>query len=244
MSGAAWCSLNLAYHVQDAPEAVRLNRARVQAALSLPVVPWITAEQVHGQGVALIRESPVRTVTGEYAVVRGVDGLITTLVDQPLALFFADCVPLFFAGGGVVGVAHAGWRGTWQGIARQMIQLLTEGLGIPVEDLWVALGPAIGPCCYTVDAALWNAFRRRFGQVATPRPTVLDLRAANRELCLEMGVPSAQIEVCPDCTACQAERYFSHRREGYPTGRMAALIVQSLEGRQGSPLGLPNPLQG
>lgn len=222
VSPPPWESLNLGLHVQDDPERVRINRERVTAGLGLPPNPWVTAEQVHGARVGVVDGAE----SDGGRVLPATDALITAARGVTLALFFADCVPLFFAGPGAVGLAHAGWRGTLSGIAVSTLEALRQRFGIEPSEVWVGIGPAIGPCCYEVSEELWNEFNRRLGTGVSPGPRYLDLAAANRELLLRAGVAPDRIVEARLCTRCRADLFFSHRRAGFPTGRMAALIYR------------------
>lgn len=197
----------------------------------MPSSLWVTAEQVHGAGVGVVEELSVEKAdanTFRLSSIPGKDALVTPAAGLPLALFFADCVPLFFSvpAAGVVGLAHAGWRGTLAGVAEATLQVLKDRFGVHPGDVWVAIGPAIGPCCYEVGEELWQAFRQKFGAAVAADHRRVDLAAANRELLLRCGVPAGQIESAGICTCCHADLFFSHRRDGFPTGRMAALIYR------------------
>ena len=233
VSPAPWASLNLAYHVQDEPERVSTNRDRVTATLQLPTRTWVTAEQVHDAGVGVADDLEIVGARArkhepdhEPGPLPGKDALVTSRPELPLALFYADCVPLFFAAPGVVGLAHAGWRGTLAGVAEATLRVLQERFGVVPGDVWVAIGPAVGPCCYEVSEELWKTFRRRFGEAAAVHDRRVDLPAANRELLLRLGVPPGQVETANICTSCRPDLFYSHRRDGFPTGRMAALIYR------------------
>jgi purine-nucleoside/S-methyl-5'-thioadenosine phosphorylase / adenosine deaminase len=115
-------------------------------------------------------------------------------------------------------VAHVGWRGTASGGAAATVAALADAGGRP-ERMRVAIGPAIGPCCYEVDepvvARLRDAYARQWERWLRPgRPGhwMLDLWRANED-CLEAeGVPRASIENARLCTACRPELFYSYRR--------------------------------
>ncbi len=220
-----FASLNLGLHVGDDPRAVRENRRVVGEILAFPPENWAVAQQIHGTTV--VRVGPEDAGAGALSLstaVPGVDGLLTTAPDLPLVGFFADCVPLFFwdDAGRMVGLAHAGWRGTAGGIGRRMLQLFREELGVLPERIRVALGPAIGPCCYRVGEEVAALFPR---EVVTrdAAGVSLNLVRANRLDLEAAGV--TEIQVAGICTACRTDLFFSHRGEKGHTGRMAALIA-------------------
>ena len=127
-------------------------------------------------------------------------------------MLVADCLPVALAGPGAAGVVHAGWRGLSGGVLEAGVAAV--GGGGPVA---AAIGPGIGPCCYEVG----DDVRAVFG---TSERT-LDLKAVARARLEAAGVQ--EIHDCGLCTACEAERFFSHRRDRGVTGRQAGLAWRS-----------------
>ena len=164
------------------------------------------------------------------------DALFTRQRGRPLAIFTADCVPLIVADpeGAVLGMAHAGWRGTVQGIAERLVATLVERAGARADRLTAAIGPSIGPCCYEVDepvvgplrSAFPAAWERWVRPVGTDRPGRwwLDLWTANADQLAVAGVPGAAILSPRLCTGCRRDRFFSYRMEGL-AGRLATLAT-------------------
>src|SRR5262249_37784297 len=136
---------------------------------------------------------------------------------------------------GVVGLAHAGWRGTVADVAGETVRTLVTRYDSDPADLLVGIGPAIGRCCYLVDepvVAAWQA-----GGVADkegreePAPNngrgrwPFALARANRLLLERAGVRPDRIEDAAICTSCAVDRYPSHRAELGKAGRFAAIIA-------------------
>ena len=101
--------------------------------------------------------------------------MLTAQVDTPLSMRFADCVPLLFhdARRGVIGMAHAGWRGTAQDVAGRMVRSMVEAWGCRPRDIEVGIGPSIGRDCYQVGEEVVEALRSCCGDLtgtAAPRP--------------------------------------------------------------------------
>ncbi|GAB6932550.1 peptidoglycan editing factor PgeF [Calditerricola satsumensis] len=227
---------NLALHVGDDPQRVRARRDALCEALGLPPEAFTCAEQVHGSRV--VRVTPQDRGRGRLAretAFPATDGMHTDVPGVLLVAFFADCVPLFFLDPirRVIGLAHAGWRGTAQDVAGEMVRSLVAHYGTRPRDLRVAIGPSIGPCCYEVDERVAAALRTTFGgEVPDGVLTAndegrywLDLRAANQKLCERAGILPENIEMTSVCTACATDRFFSHRAEKGRTGRMAAFVA-------------------
>jgi uncharacterized protein, YfiH family len=230
VSQVPYDSLNLGLHVGDNPKAVLENRKRWLAQWGVSWTESVVGEQVHGTNVLWVNEENGGQGFHELGTaVPSVDGFVTQS-DLGLMEFFADCVPLFFYHPEIkaVGIAHAGWKGTVLKIGQNVLERFEEIGGHP-EKVWVAIGPSIGPCCYFVDEPVAEQFRARFAE--TPflhrqgsGQYLLDLWEANRVLLIEKGVCSENIEVASLCTADNPEWFFSHRRDGTQTGRMAGWI--------------------
>ncbi|HBW34253.1 peptidoglycan editing factor PgeF [Desulfosporosinus sp. BICA1-9] len=223
-------TFNLGLHVGDDPVAVLENRGHWIGHWKVPWSSVVVGEQVHGTNVLWVHEEDGgRGVRELETAIPGVDGLLT---QQTLGLmaFFADCVPLYFYYPDLkaVGIAHAGWKGTAQKIGQKVIERFEEAGG-RTENAWLAIGPSIGPCCYSVDERVAEQFRSNYHKTPFLHPQedghyLLDLWEANRGLFLEKGVRPENIDVAAICTADNTEWFFSHRRDGARTGRMAGWI--------------------
>ncbi len=222
VSLAPFDGLNLGLSTGDRPEAVAQNRAVVLAAFGTEPEQVCALHQVHGTRILEARASRFE----ERA-----DGMTTDRTDLTLVIGAADCHPLLFHDPvrGVVGAAHAGWRGTVQSIASTMVEMMHKRYGSDPEDLWVASGPGIQGDCYQVGTEVIEAFEAEGFDPAVAWPDEegryrLDLFAANRGRLIRAGVQPDRIETTGHCTHCDPVRFYSHRREGGKTGRHWALI--------------------
>lgn len=221
VSAPPFDSLNLGLSVEDDPEAVLENRRRLCAAIEVPQERLVVPGQVHGTTLRWAGEAEAgrgafdsRSVIGEH------DGLLTAEAGLGLVISYADCVPVVIVAGGEDGPAfatvHAGWRGMIAGIVGRAAAELARGRRL----LAAAVGPSIGPCCFTVDDEVRRRFETRFpgsagaATVDLWRCARLDLEAA--------GVPAAAVSVAGLCTASD-RRFFSHRRDGGVSGRHLAV---------------------
>lgn len=224
-SGPPFESLNLSRGVGDVPSTVAANRARVLEALGRVPGDHVEAAQVHGASVARAGAAD------RGARLDGADGLVAGDPNVVLAVHCADCVPLLLADvrRGAVAAVHAGWRGTAAGAAQAAVQAMRDAHGSVPEDLIAALGPAIGPCCYEVDAPVYERFaawpwRDRVFAPSRPGHWRLDLWTANRWQLETSGLAPSAISAVGLCTADHHALFYSHRRDG-KTGHMAALIA-------------------
>lgn len=238
-STAPYHSLNLGLHVGDSPERVRLNREQLCRTLGFPFAAWTCAEQVHGTAVRQVTWETRGAGREQLATaLKAVDGLHTNEAGILLTSFYADCVPLYFLDPqrGVIALAHAGWRGTVGRIAAVMLQALVDNYGCAPDSIWVAIGPAIGGCCYEVDERVMDEVRRlpchweRCVQPVSAGRWKLDLAALNQLILAAVGVPASRITRSSYCTACHPELFFSHRRDAGRTGRMASFIGWRVKG--------------
>ncbi len=228
VSEGDFASLNAGFRAGDREEDVLRNLDIVGGAFAIPRGRLVLMRQVHGERIRVIdSDGP------PPACVPDCDGLITARPGVALAVKTADCVPLFFVDPvrRVIGAAHAGWRGTALGIAARMVDAFVEGFASRPGDILVAIGPAVGPCCYQVDAPVHGAFAAQAGEDRFLRPCpeegrwMLDLVLANRLQIGARGVPEANISAAGLCTACRQELFFSHRASGGRTGRQVNILM-------------------
>ena len=232
VSGGPYRSLNLAPRVGDAPQAVAANRRRLARALEIAPGRLAEAEQVHGKGIGVIGPGAGGPPAAD-APLAGVDALVTGARGVWLAVYSADCVPVLLldAASPAIAAIHAGWRGTAAGIVAATLGRMRDLFGTAPGRCTAVLGPAIGGCCYEVDAPVAEAMRGApwWPQAACPTGPerwYLDLRVAIRRQLMDLGVPGDGVTAVPHCTACRPDLFFSHRRDGV-TGRMAACISLS-----------------
>lgn len=184
----------------DKAEALRrLDGVHRQARQQLGLwdLPFATAEQIHGSGIAIVSE-PV----SEDRQYSGCDGLATNQPDTVLGIYVADCCAVYIADPirRAIGLVHSGRKGTELGIVTEAISRMREAFDSKPADLIVQLSPCIRPPHYEIDFAA---------------EIISQARAA--------GV--TQIHDAGDCTACDLDRYYSYRAEKGRTGRMLALLA-------------------
>ncbi|MBC7806383.1 MAG: peptidoglycan editing factor PgeF [Akkermansiaceae bacterium] len=222
-------SLNVGLHVGDAPDAVRENRTRVAGVFGSHLGRMTCAEQIHGGKVAVVSSIDAgRGAAVLTEAIPGVDALVTNDPGVLLALFFADCVPVFFADErhNVVAIAHAGWRGIVANVLENTLAMMHTQFGTLPADARIAIGPCIGSECFEVGEAVAVHFSDDTIAPAAPsgKPHV-DLAAAVSRRLLLAGVLPTNLSESGECTTSDSERYFSHRRDRQRTGRMGGFIA-------------------
>ncbi|MYB96066.1 peptidoglycan editing factor PgeF [Candidatus Poribacteria bacterium] len=224
VSRSPYASLNLAEHVGDDPNAVAANRAILFQKTGLTDLRY--CRQIHGTDVINVVDQALPTST----LPPEADALVTAQRDIALAIFTADCVPIFIVDvtTPAIGIAHAGWRGTLARIAVNTLARMETLFGTIAANCQIHLGPSIQKCCYTVSAELLTQFTDHFGSTVASG-TNLSLQSANVNQLVQIGLPTAAISVSPFCTACRTDLFYSHRAEDGQTGRMLSFIQLNIK---------------
>jgi YfiH family protein len=184
--------------------------------------PWVWVRQVHGAEVVVA----TREIAAEVAGIEA-DAMVTADPGLVLAIQTADCVPItFWSDEGIVGVAHAGWRGLEAGVVERTIEAMWAlGAGV----IQARTGPFIEAACYEFGSDDLDRLAARFGEEvrATTRDgrPGLDLFALTDAAVVDTVRPvwPVGLQRSSGCTACDAERFFSHRARA-DTGRMATIV--------------------
>ena len=221
--------LNLGYNRGDESANVVENYHILGEAMGFDPDCLVLTRQVH--------EDVVRRVTkGDHCSLDhrdypACDGLITNEPGTGLMIFSADCTPILLHDPqtGAVGACHAGWRGTAASIAEKTALAMIREFGCKPENLCAAIGPNIGPCCFETDADVPKAMLESYGEEAGAfiRPNgnkfYVNLKGLNALSLVRAGVKD--IAIAPHCTACDPERFWSHRKVGDARGSQGAVII-------------------
>jgi YfiH family protein len=209
-STGAYASLNLGGSTDDDPDAVKRNRALLQAEVGARLA---LVRQVHGAHVRRIT-----TDADEPPGLPQADGQATGLAGVAPAVLVADCLPIAVAGHDAVAILHAGWRGLAAGVVAAGVRQVVALGGQP--PLIAAIGPGVGACCYEVGAEVRHAFSALPDSVHRGRH--LDLKAIARHQLVAAGV--AEVHDVELCTICSGPSlFYSHRRDRGVTGRQAGV---------------------
>ena len=151
------------------------------------------------------------------------DALLTRVPGVAVSIRTADCLPILLADpkAGAVAAVHAGWRGTAAGIVGSTIRRMVAEMGASPENILAAIGPGIGKCCYEVGVEV----ALRLGESEAGK---VDLASINLRQLVAAGLSESHIEVVSPCTFCEADQFYSYRREGDRAGRMISFIQMQL----------------
>ena len=210
-----FANFNLALHVGDEQASVLANRALLSKHYNLPSAPiWIN--QTH---------SKISVNADSISSIVNADASYSKKLGTVCGVLTADCLPVFVSNreGTAVGIAHAGWRGLVDGI----IESLIESLDCNGEDLIVHLGPAISQLSFEVGSEVKSQYlskNKNFENCFSylNNKYSLDLYEAARVTLKSLGISS--ISGGDRCTYKESDQYFSYRRDGKSSGRMAHLI--------------------
>ena len=224
-------ALNLGFDLGDEIGNVLENRRRFfSAALGreTPAEKAVYATQIHSDTVI---------VCGKNDLGRNdlfLDGFVTNEPGVPLFVRTADCCPLLFSDPvhRVIGACHAGWRGTAAGIAARTVEKMCS-LGAVPGDIRCVIGPCIHVCCYEVGDDFVEAVRNAVSPDLADLCLVMredgryhaDLTALNRRILTDAGLTEDHIDVCPECTASDPVRFFSHRASRGKRGLCGGVIM-------------------
>ena len=233
----------------DDRETVAQNRRLLAEAITGDAAtPLVALRQIHSNLVVLADASLEQP--------RKADGLMTDEPGLLIGIQTADCIPILVADRKrrVVAAFHAGWRGTVKRIVESGIGRMRLAFGSRPEDLTAAIGPGIGPCCYSVGEEVLSSFESQFAYarelfsevydsdpIRTRYPMLfltqrapghsnigpslhLNLAEANRRQLLAAGLKPRAIHFVGGCTSCRPELFFSHRASEGRTGRMMSVI--------------------
>jgi purine-nucleoside/S-methyl-5'-thioadenosine phosphorylase / adenosine deaminase len=212
VSGGVYHSLNGGPGSDDAPAKVAENRARMAAALRVPPDRLLTAYQIHSPDVVTI-ERPWDPQERPRA-----DAIVTRVPDIAIGVTTADCGPVLLAdaAAGVIGAAHAGWRGAAGGVLEATVAAM-ERCGADRARMAAALGPMIRQPNYEVGPELVARFEaeseangRFFRPSSRPGHALFDLPGYIAARLAAAGV--TRVEDLGHCTYADATRFFSYRR--------------------------------
>ena len=244
-------ALNLGFTQHDSRAAVERNRELFLKELGVAngreTWPLVSLRQIHSDLIYRVDRVPEQPLAG--------DGIVTDTPGLVLAVQTADCLPIILADRKrrVVGVFHAGWRGTLKRIVEKGIGEMRKHFKSDPRNLVAAIGPGVQGCCYEVGEEVRTQFEAQFacagslfrevkesdpvrekypllfltarapGHSQLPVQLFLDLVEANRRQLLDAGVLASNIDTAAPCTACHTDLLVSFRAEKGVTGRMMAV---------------------
>lgn len=181
--------------------------------------------QIHSDIVHIVEESDI-------CVRKEGDALITNLKNVPLLVFTADCVPVAIIDKKlkVIGVAHAGWRGTYAEIVKKTVSEMQKKYGSSAENLVCIIGPSISECCYEVSEDLYNKFKDKFASSNNDLYKIkdnkyyLNLQNINKYSLESVHIKPKNIIKLDICTNCNCNKFYSYRAHDKTPRRIGTLL--------------------
>ena len=192
----------------------------------------VILEQIHSVNIEVFESKTKENLEK----ITETDGVITKESGVVLTVITADCSPIIFVNkkNSVVGISHQGWRGSVKRMVQKMVDKMVD-IGAGFESIKVAIGPSIGECCYNIDEDRYYEFKEEFNGYSEKifhrhgGKWYLNLGLLNYLLLLEKGVKKENIDFFPFCTKCDADRFFSFRRDKKSEyGEMFSFIVKTI----------------
>lgn len=211
-------------------EIITKNRQTICSVLNVNYNNLVMTDQHHTDNIAHLESV---NQLNEKGYLENTDAVIIKETNIPVMLFFADCIPvmLYDKTNKILGLVHAGWKGTAKKIAPKTLNRMIQLYGTNPDEVIAAIGPGIGKCCYEVSDDVSDQLIESLDGIEVSydliqRPAnkpYVDLKLINAQQLKNMGVN--MIDVIPECTACNQNLFFSHRATRGQTGRHA-LIAQ------------------
>ncbi len=238
VSTGCFSSMNLGFGRGDADENVLTNYDRLCSAMGFSKEQVVLPDQVHD---TVVRRATKADCGKGIVKARDYDCVDAQITNEPgvaLAVFGADCVPVFFYDPvtKAIGTAHAGWRGTIGRIAEKTVQAMEKEFGSKRSNIEAYIGVSICGECYTVGGEVAELFTKEFSQATTQTEEQkkngtcqLDLWQVNRIILEQAGVKPENIVIGGVCTKCHSDVLFSHRVQGNDRGSLAGFLMLAEE---------------
>lgn len=181
--------------------------------------------QIHSDIVNVIKEDNInQKIDG--------DALITNVEGVPLLIFTADCVPIAFIDkkNKAIGLAHAGWRGTYDKIGQKTVELMNKEYNANPKDVVCVIGPSIGPCCYEVSQELIEKFNTNLTNcdekfyIIKEGKYYLDLWKINEYILKSSGISEKNIINLNLCSSCKEKEFHSYRKHDKTQKRIGMIL--------------------
>ena len=216
-------SFNMARYISDSAHHITHHQDILANLIGYPRDEWVFPIQTHDSRIVEVTSEHKGTNIDELTDdLHGIDGMYTFDSHILLTMCYADCVPVYFYSEphGYIGLAHAGWRGTYGQIVKEML----KKVDFDYEDLKIVIGPATSNS-YEINDDIKNKFEElTIDSTLYIETRGNDLKKANALLLEEAGVPSKNIYVTEYATSENLDLFFSYRVEKGQTGRMLAFI--------------------
>lgn len=234
ISTGSFRELNLSWTRTDSIEETRQNYKIACKALGIDENSLVVVNCQHTDNVVYIDEK--RAGNGFKRLYEedetGFDAMFTDKNTISLCTIHGDCVPIFLLDtkNKVIGLCHAGWKGTVKRITAKLIDKMKDEYNSQSKDILAAVGPCIGKCCFEVHSDVAEPFMKEFSETGGISKAVndgkymVDLQAGVAYDIYSRGIPLQNVTIADMCTCCNKELFHSYRRDGLGAGSMASFL--------------------
>ena len=232
VSSGTFESMNLSYTRGDEAECVTQNFRLICDAMGMKAENVVVSSQKHHTTIRHVSAADRGKGIFFPRDYEDVDGLITDEPQVVLCTQYADCVPLLFLDPvkRVIAASHAGWRGTVSEIGAVTVEKMIKDYGCLAENILVGIAPSIGPCCFEVDAPVFDEFNKMslfhddcYTDDGNGKYHI-NLWKVNQKILESVGIKADNITVTDLCTRCNPDVFWSHRVLGDSRGSLAAFL--------------------
>lgn len=230
VSEGNYATMNLGLGTGDSDEDVRTNYYIMAEKLNIKIEDIVETDQTHTNKIRYVTASDKgrAMMDPEY---RDIDGIYTDKKNLALMSFHADCNAVFFYDPvkKLIGLSHAGWRGTMDNITGAMIKALVD-LGSDSAHIRSAISPSLGQCCFEVDKDVADLIisrdiKYKDYMIRKGKKYHFDLWEINKYNMIQEGMDIKNIESSGICTKCNNDLFFSHRGQKGKRGLMSGIIM-------------------
>ncbi len=224
-------SLNFGFSRKDTKENVIENFKIISDVVGVDFESLVLTDQVHGSTVREVTPADRGKGLTVESDISQVDAFVTNCAGVTLVTFHADCIPVFFLDPvkKAIGLAHSGWKGTYENISKNVVEKMKTLYGTNPKDLICAVGPSIMTCHFEVGDDVADMFGKCYGKefIKQYDKPHIDLTAIVEKQLRSCGVESiVQSEIC---TYCQRDVFYSYRGDDHKTGSLIAMMCLTNE---------------
>ncbi|HKM01418.1 MAG TPA: peptidoglycan editing factor PgeF [Sedimentibacter sp.] len=233
VSKGAYESMNLGFGTGDDEENVSKNYHIMADKFRIKIEDIVETDQTHTNNIRYVTENDKGRVMMDPKYT-DIDGIYTDKKNVVLMSFHADCNAVYFYDPvkSLIGLSHAGWKGTVLNITGEMIKAFIE-LGSKPADIKAAISPSLGQCCFEVDKDVADMFiaadiKYKDFMITKGEKYHFDLWEINKYNMIKEGMSENNIEVAGLCTKCHNDLFFSHRGQKGKRGLMSGILMMKM----------------
>ncbi len=220
-------TLNFGFTRKDTRENVLENFKIICKTINVDYNRLVLTDQVHDSKVYTVTEDDVGKGITRESDIRCIDALVTNIPNIPIVTFHADCIPVFFLDtkNKAIGLAHSGWKGTYNNISKNVIDKMMDEYGTYPKDLICGIGPSIMECHFEVGDDVAQMFSEKYGCefIKKYEKPHINLTAIVEQQLAQCGV--LNIVQSNICTYCNNDIYYSYRGDNHKTGSLISVMA-------------------